>query len=52
LAGRIVALLLERLAADDLRWVALVAEGDSRAFYCRLGFEAMPGTLAMRLRPA
>jgi spermidine synthase len=50
IASRIVSMLLDRLAADDLRWVALISEGNSRAFYQRLGFDAMPDTLAMRLR--
>jgi len=48
LASRIVAALVERLQADGLAWIGLIAERRSDAFYRRLGFAPMPASLPMR----
>lgn len=37
----IVARLVERLKADGIGWIGLIAEGDSAEFYRRIGFRAM-----------
>jgi spermidine synthase len=47
--SRIVGRILERLAADGLGWIGLIAERDSAPFYTRLGFEEMGSARPMRL---
>lgn len=51
IATRIVALLLQRLKADGLGWVALIAEAGSHTLYPRLGFRPMAGALPMLCKP-
>lgn len=47
--SRIVSRILERLAADGLGWIGLIAERDSSPFYSRFGFAEMAGARPMRL---
>ena len=43
--------LVERLESDGLRWIGLIAEQNSAAFYRPLGFSEMAGSVPMlRLR--
>lgn len=46
---RIVHYLIDRLRADGVDWIGLVAEGDSRDFYQTIGFDPMPDMIPMRL---
>ena len=43
----IVQKLVERLNADGLAWVGLIAEKNSHKFYERLGFVRMPNSVPM-----
>ena len=51
LGSRIVRLILERLRADGLNWVALIAERGSAPFYGQFGFEEMEDARPMLLTP-
>jgi ribosomal protein S18 acetylase RimI-like enzyme len=45
--GEIVRRLVVRLEDDGIGWVGLVAEPGATHLYQRLGFQPMPGTVAM-----
>jgi len=47
LGSQIVTRLTQRLLADGLNWIGLIAESGGHAFYQRLGFEKMPNATAM-----
>ncbi len=49
LGRNIVKCLVERLRADGLSWIGLIAEGNSHALYRRLGFKKMPSAVPMLL---
>jgi spermidine synthase len=51
IATQIIGLLLQRLEADGLGWVALIAETGSHDLYPRLGFRPMAGAVPMLRRP-
>ncbi|HBL18177.1 MAG: hypothetical protein A2X36_08705 [Elusimicrobia bacterium GWA2_69_24] len=52
LGSRIVRELAERLEAEGLTWIGLIAEGGSEPFYKSLGFGKMEGAVPMvRKRP-
>ena len=51
LASRIVGLLVERLRADGISWIALIAAPDTTALYRRLGFSEMAASTPMLLAP-
>lgn len=44
---RILQTLLERLHADRLHWIGLIAEPGSYSLYRRSGFQAMPDSVPM-----
>jgi len=44
---RILQILLERLHADGIRWIGLIAEPGSYSLYHREGFREMPGAVSM-----
>jgi spermidine synthase len=44
---QIIKKLVERLNADGLEWIGLIAEKNSHKFYRRLGFEKMPNSVPM-----
>ncbi|OPY86275.1 MAG: Acetyltransferase (GNAT) family protein [Syntrophaceae bacterium PtaU1.Bin231] len=46
----IVRRIVDRLHADGLFWIGLIAEGDSRPFYERLGFSPMEHAAPMLLK--
>jgi ribosomal protein S18 acetylase RimI-like enzyme len=48
-ARQIVRAILERLRADGIGWIALVAERGTRGLYEPLGFAAMPDAVPMLL---
>ena len=50
IGSRIVRLILERLRADGLHWVALIAERGSSPFYGQFGFEEMENARPMLLK--
>lgn len=50
-ASRIVRLLVERLRADGLGWVALIAAPETASLYRRLGFKDMARATPMLLIP-
>ena len=43
----IVARLTQRLAADGIQWIGLIAENNSRDFYTPMGFSPMPNACPM-----
>jgi spermidine synthase len=45
----IVREILNRLRADGLQWIGLIAGRNSHPFYRKLGFEEMPASTAMLL---
>jgi len=47
---RIIQKIVERLTADGLRWIALVAERGSAPFYAGIGFSAMENSIPMKMR--
>jgi aralkylamine N-acetyltransferase len=47
---RMIETIIERLHADGLRWIGLIAERDSFRFYAKLGFEAMHASKPMLLK--
>jgi spermidine synthase len=47
IGSKIVAQLTERLLADGLNWIGLIAERGGHGFYKRLGFETMPNATPM-----
>ena len=44
---KIIQKLVERLNADGLGWIGLIAEKNSHKFYERLGFKKMPDSVPM-----
>lgn len=44
---QIIQKLVERLNADGLEWIGLIAEKNSHKFYKRLGFKKMPNSVPM-----
>jgi len=46
-AGRILQLIIERLHADGIFWVGLIAEPGSTALYRHFGFQEMAGAIPM-----
>ncbi len=42
--------IVERLNADGIRWIGLIAAGNTEDFYRPLGFRPVPGALAMLQR--
>lgn len=49
LGHRIVEALRDRLQADGLTWIGLIAEQNTSEFYFRLGFRTMAGATPLRL---
>ncbi len=49
IGGRIVRTIVERLRADGLSWIGLIAEKGSKKFYEPFGFETMPDATPMLL---
>ena len=49
IGSRMVQGLVDRLTADGLEWIALIAEKNSSRFYTGLGFHEMPDACPMRL---
>jgi spermidine synthase len=49
--SRIVAMLAERLAADGIAWIGLIAERKTDAFYRPLGFSPMADAVPMLKTP-
>ena len=47
IGSQIVAHLTERLLADGLNWIGLIAERGGHGFYKRLGFATMPNATPM-----
>jgi spermidine synthase len=47
IGSAIITRIVERLAADGITWVALIAEGNSHAFYEKLGFSPMPDSVPL-----
>ena len=47
IGSQIVVKLTERLLADGLNWIGLIAEKGGHGFYKRLGFEQMPNATPM-----
>jgi spermidine synthase len=47
LGSRIIHELVNRLEADGLGWIGLIAESGSQPFYENLGFAAMKGAIPM-----
>ncbi len=43
IAGELVRRLVERLHGDGLRWIGVIAEGDARPLYEKLGFKVFQG---------
>ncbi len=50
IGGKIIQLLLERLHADGLNWIGLIAEKGTHHFYRELGFKEMPGAVPMLIK--
>lgn len=48
--SRIIRCILERLQADGIGWIALIAERGSSPFYSRFGFQEMENARPMQLR--
>jgi aralkylamine N-acetyltransferase len=44
---RIIREIAERLIADGLDWIGIVAENNTHAFYERLGFRIMPDSIPL-----
>lgn len=44
---RIVKRLVERIEADGLKWIGLIAERNTHAFYERIGFKKMPDSIPL-----
>lgn len=44
---RIIRMIMERLTADGIGWIGLIAEKNARAFYEPLGFSVMPNAAPM-----
>ncbi|PIP37851.1 MAG: GNAT family N-acetyltransferase [Desulfobacterales bacterium CG23_combo_of_CG06-09_8_20_14_all_51_8] len=44
---RIIRMIMERLNADGIGWIGLIAEKNARAFYEPLGFSVMPNAAPM-----
>jgi len=52
IGSQIIQKLVERLETDGLKWIGLIAENGSQAFYEKLGFRKMPNSIPMlNLRP-
>lgn len=49
IGARIVSRIAERLLADGLSWVGLIAERNSQPFYQQVGFSKMPDAVPMLL---
>ncbi len=47
IGSAIITRIVERLAAEGIAWVALIAERNSHAFYEKLGFSPMPDSVPM-----
>ena len=43
IGAELVRRLVERLHADGLRWIGVIAEGDSQPLYAKLGFSVFSG---------
>jgi len=50
IGSQIILKLKSRLKADGVRWVGLIAQDDSRAFYGALGFKVIKRALPMMLK--
>jgi spermidine synthase len=50
IGGKIIQLLVERLQAEGLNWIGLVAEKGTHHFYRELGFKEMPGAVPMLIK--
>lgn len=44
---QIVKHLVKRIEADGLKWIGLIAERNTHAFYERIGFKKMPNSIPM-----
>jgi spermidine synthase len=45
--SKIIQSLVERLYADEMKWIGLIAERGTHEFYSRIGFEKMPNAMPM-----
>ncbi len=50
IGSRLIQRIVERLNADGIRWIGLIATGNTDEFYRPLGFRPVPGALAMLQR--
>ena len=49
---RIIRMIMERLTADGIGWIGLIAEKNASPFYAPLGFSVMPDALPMLCKSA
>lgn len=47
LGSKIIQSLVERLQADGIKWIGLIAERGTHDFYSRIGFEKMSNAMPM-----
>lgn len=47
LGAEILKRLVSRLEEDGIKWIGLIAEGNSEDFYSRFGFKKMPDSMPM-----
>lgn len=50
IGSRLIQTIVERLNAEGIRWIGLIATGNTEDFYRPLGFRPVPGALAMLRR--
>lgn len=50
IGSQIVARIVERLKADGISWIGLIAERNSHPFYRDIGFSEMPDAIPMLLK--
>jgi len=50
LATKIVKEIVERLLADNMRWIGLIAQNRTHSLYRKIGFDEMPFSLPMLFR--
>jgi aralkylamine N-acetyltransferase len=50
IGSEIVTRIAQRLSADGLSWIGLIAERNSHAFYREIGFSEMPDSIPMLLK--
>ncbi|NPU83268.1 MAG: GNAT family N-acetyltransferase [Syntrophaceae bacterium] len=50
IGSRLIQTIVERLNTEGIRWIGLIATGNTEDFYRPLGFRPVPGALAMLQR--